>query len=103
MIYQNTGTMEAKLVIFAGILSVILAISHVSAQPIADDRIPDETGLFFGKRRHMNPNVNNLLFGRRSSSLLSPDDVKHVCKSVISTCVNWFDALSEPKEQQPQA
>lgn len=74
--------METKIVVLATILCTMLVLSQVSAAPL-EDQLPDTTGLFFGKRNH--PNMNNLLFGRRSNEY----DARRMCKYVESVCSRW--------------
>lgn len=60
-----------------------------------EDHPPADSGLFFGKRA--NPNMNNLLFGRRSS--LDPRKVVQAtdefCKNAVTACSNWADRMNE--------
>ncbi len=49
------------------------------------------SGLFFGKRAS-HPNLNNLLFGRRSYGLQSKlmhEDVRRVCRTVVPVCSKY--------------
>jgi len=76
---------------FAAVLCLVLITmsSEVSAAAL-DDQLPDTTGLFFGKRA-THPNMNNLLFGRRSyaSRPLLTDRLPltdDICKAVQITC-----------------
>merc|ERR1712105_186401 len=57
--------MDTKLTILVSVLTFILLLGCVCSAPL-DEQLPDTTGLFFGKRSH--PNMNSLLFGRRSYS-----------------------------------
>ena len=48
-------------VVFVSLLT--LYVQQTEALPL-EDQLPEDTGLFFGKRSSHNPNFNNLLFGR---------------------------------------
>ena len=80
--------MQTKiLVIFASILAAMLVFQCACADPLRD-QLPDTTGLFFGKRGS-HPNMNNLLFGRRSYPIEDLDDARRVCRAVQATCARW--------------
>lgn len=71
------------LVVLCFTISLVLRSSV--AAPALDDQLPDTTGLFFGKRA-FHPNMNNLLFGRRSFGQPTPEEAQYICKSVKTTC-----------------
>ncbi|KAI0221842.1 hypothetical protein LSAT2_026902 [Lamellibrachia satsuma] len=83
--------METTRVMLACVLLVCLA--HLTSTEPLEDQLPDTTGLFFGKRSS-NPNLNNLLFNRRSYSQARPGkfslaDARRVCRTVRVTCARW--------------
>ena len=55
-------------VVFVSLLT--LYVQQTEALPL-EDQLPEDTGLFFGKRSSHNPNFNNLLFGRSVLFLLT--------------------------------
>jgi hypothetical protein len=68
-------------------MALITVTSEVRAAAL-EDQLPDTTGLFFGKRA-AHPNMNNLLFGRRSFSsrqLMERPLTEDVCKAVHISC-----------------
>ena len=85
---------EIAAAILAVCLSVAMVCAGVDAVPLEDQQLPDTTGLFFGKRA-AHPNMNNLLFGRRSytaqleGAKLTADDAQYICKSIRTTCNKW--------------
>merc|ERR1712004_390787 len=86
-------THSITLVIFSSVISCLLLLSTVSAEPL-EDQLPDTTGLFFGKRAS-HPNMNNLLFGRRSSyenlgdRELTMKQAQRICENVQKSCVAY--------------
>jgi hypothetical protein len=67
-------------------LAISLVLRSSVAAPALDDQLPDTTGLFFGKRA-FHPNMNNLLFGKRSYGQPTPEETQYICRSVKNTCV----------------
>lgn len=80
-------------------MSLITMKSEVGAAAL-EDQLPDTTGLFFGKRA-AHPNMNNLLFGRRSFSqrqLLDRPLTEDVCRAVHISCSK--QRLDDDEQQQ---
>ena len=85
--YPPQLIMQTKIVILATILAAMLVFQCACADPLRD-QLPDTTGLFFGKRGS-HPNMNNLLFGRRSYPIEDLEDARKVCRAVQATCARW--------------
>jgi hypothetical protein len=94
----------------------LLAVPQMTNAAALEDQLPDTTGLFFGKRG-LHPNMNNLLFGRRSSMAssaaagagpagrppmalerLNEQEARNVCRAIRDTCSKL--ALDDEEEQQ---
>ncbi len=86
--------MDTKIIVLASLLCGALIVCHVAGEPL-EDKLPDTTGLFFGKRGS-HPNMNNLLFGRRSysgkvgaSKVVDVDEAREACRVAAQTCSRW--------------
>lgn len=97
--------MNAKQLVYYMLAAVAcMALISMSSQVGAaalEDQLPDTTGLFFGKRA-AHPNMNNLLFGRRSSYATRPMLIdrpltEDICKAVRVTCAKL--ALDDEEQQ----
>merc|ERR1712137_288821 len=88
LIQTQAAGMDTKLVIIATFLCSVLVMYSVTGDPL-EDQLPDTTGLFFGKRAS-HPNLNNLLFGRRSYGQLKNkilhEDARRICRNVVAMC-----------------
>nr|QUP52016.1 SIFamide [Urechis unicinctus]QUP52029.1 FFamide [Urechis unicinctus] len=69
-------------------LVACLLVNQVTAEPL-EDQLPETSGLFFGKRSS-HPNMNNLLFGRRSyaqlAAKLQMEEAREFCQTVKEQC-----------------
>ena len=80
--------METRVLIIATFFCVVLALTQVMCASL-EERLPENTGLFFGKRSH--PNMNNLLFGRRSweppyADKPTVENTRQVCRKILERC-----------------
>ena len=79
--------MDSKIVVFVCMFVAMLMFQCACADPLRD-QLPDTSGLFFGKRSS-HPNMNNLLFGRRSYPVEDFEDARKICRAVLATCARW--------------
>ena len=84
-------------------IALVSVFSQVGAAAL-EDQLPDTTGLFFGKRA-AHPNMNNMLFGRRSGYVTRqmllqrpPALNEELCKAIRIACAKL--ALSDEIIQQ---
>lgn len=78
----------ACFILAAAICMSLITMNSEAGAAALEDQLPDTTGLFFGKRA-AHPNMNNLLFGRRSLTprqLLDRPLTEDVCRAVHISC-----------------
>jgi len=91
--FKNMSAVTSTLLLSLLLVGTLSRGLHAAAA--LDDQLPDTTGLFFGKRGP-HPNMNNLLFGRRSLLAgMSPEEAQYICKAVRSSCDKYHQWIGE--------
>jgi len=95
--FKNTSGLTSTL-LFTLLVAFLLvgALSRgLHGAAVLDDQVADSTGLSLDKRGS-HPNMNNLLFGRRSLLAgMTPEEAQYICKAVHTSCAKYHQWVGE--------